>query len=579
MKNLLGFARGVPAPARPRKATATTCASLLAVLGSLANPPVAAADEYAVVVNAENPLATLSRKELIKILKADTQFWEGGGRIDLLLPKSKTPAKEFLLAHVYGKSEDELKRYWIELVFQNRIPDVPKVLASDAVSMAVVRKSREALAIVNAKSLAEGLELKVLKIDGLGPREEGYFLQDHKRVGASFDQRARGLMRAASAPRDGTGQDEEGQPHAQDLERRIAALEEGLQAEETGADERGLNLGPRLTMRGFSDVRFGAKDVDSDAAGADAKTDAFALGQLDFYITSRLGERITFLTETVLAPKSTGLQTANVERVIIKQDLGSSANVQAGRFHTSLGYWNEAYHHGEWLQTSIGRPLIVGFGGDGGILPVHMIGLVLKASGDLGSVGLDAALEVGNGRGATRGSEQLVLDANDAKAVNLALGVRPLGVEGLRLGGGLYVDDIPPNASASAGPLHGTIDESIVSAFATYHAQDWELLLERFEIHHDESGADADSDGFYAQLARRCGSWTPYGRIEGLSVDDASTYFENADDVDRYLIGARWDFSTWSALKVQVARSEVDAETGSPDREETELAVQWSYAF
>ena len=35
--------------------------------------------------------------------------------------------------------------------------------------------------------------------------------------------------------------------------------------------------------------------------------------------------------------------------------------VAAGRFHTALGYWNETYHHGTYLHTSITRPVAVRF--------------------------------------------------------------------------------------------------------------------------------------------------------------------------------------------------------------------------
>lgn len=47
-----------------------------------------------------------------------------------------------------------------------------------------------------------------------------------------------------------------------------------------------------------------------------------------------------------------------VERVIIRYDLNDYFRVSFGRYHTLINYWNTAFHHGEWLQTSISRPCI-----------------------------------------------------------------------------------------------------------------------------------------------------------------------------------------------------------------------------
>lgn len=553
------------------------CSVLLATL--VAARASAQATEYAVIVHPDNSTGAVTQRELNEILKADTQFWKGDGRIELLLPRSKSKAKEFLLAEVYRQSEEDLKRYWVELVFRNKIPDVPRVLSSDVVALAFVQKSHGAMAVVEASSLPKDPALKILAIDGKKPGEPGYCLHDRTdKVAVARDRSA--LATPASAAWIDDDRRAQADQEQREMLRRIEQLEALVDpSAQLSAGERGLELGPRLQLRGFSDVRYGVKEIDSEAAGADSASDAFVLGQLDLLLTSQLGDRLNFLSEIVFAPKSTGQQAANVERVIIKYEVGSSFNVQAGRFHTTLGYWNEAYHHGEWLQTTVGRPQIVAFGGDGGILPIHLIGLALKSNQDLAGLNLDCSLEMGNGRGATRGSEQLVSDTTDPKAINLSFGLRPHALEGLRVGGGFYLDDIPPNASATAGPLHGQIDETILNAFATYRTHSWEVLAELFDIQHDEAGSDADSAGWYAQVGHRFSDWTPYVRIEAQEVDDASTYFENTEDLQRYAVGVRWDMSTWSAIKLQAAHSVVDAAAAGADRDEDELVAQWAYAF
>jgi hypothetical protein len=52
-----------------------------------------------------------------------------------------------------------------------------------------------------------------------------------------------------------------------------------------------------------------------------------------------------------------------------------ATNVVVGRFHSAIGYSNTAYHHGTWLQTTTGRPLLFQFEDQGGILPIHNVRL------------------------------------------------------------------------------------------------------------------------------------------------------------------------------------------------------------
>ncbi len=544
-------------------------------IGLLASRSAHAAGEYAVIVNAENPVSELSWKELVQVFKAERQYWSQGERIELLLPRSSTQEKGFLLDRVYGMTDSELKRYWVELVFRNKIPDVPKSLPSAAVLAAVVSRTREAIALVDVEWLDQDSGVRVLAVDGKRPGESDYPLRDlghREQPDFELEDASAAIVRPFDDD-EGAGRD--------DLERRVAGLEaliEG-QGEDAGfEDDRGFDLGPLFKLRGFMDVRFGARSIVTEAPGGDSSTDEFALGQLDLFVNSQLDERTSFLSEIVFDPKTDGSNVPNVERAILKHDLGDSVNIQAGRFHTTIGYWNEAYHHGEWLQTTIGRPQIVNFGGLGGVLPIHLIGVVLKARTETRAADFDTTVEIGNGRGPTRGSEQVRLDANDVKALNVSVGISPGAVPGLRFGGGVYVDDIPPNTNAAKGPIHGTIDERILSAFATYQRHDWQILAELFDIDHDD-GSDATSDGYYVQVGRRYGDWTPYVRLEGLHLDDGSTFFENRNDLERTIAGLRWDLGTWHALKLQLARSRTDAAPGSFDEDATELAVQWSYAF
>ena len=156
-----------------------------------------------------------------------------------------------------------------------------------------------------------------------------------------------------------------------------------------------------LRIRGFGDV-----SLHGDTAKGD--TTSFSLGQLDLFVTSDISEKFKFLSEIVFEGGPDNLYgvvsgvensfSVDVERYLLQYSQSDYFNLSAGRFHTAIGYYNTAYHHSTWLQTTTGRPFLYAFEDEGGILPIHLVGV--SASGQIPSGGLRLhyVAEVGNGR-------------------------------------------------------------------------------------------------------------------------------------------------------------------------------------
>ena len=79
-------------------------------------------------------------------------------------------------------------------------------------------------------------------------------------------------------------------------------------------------------------------------------------------------------------------------------------NFGVGRFHTSIGYYNTAFHQGEWFQTAIGRPFMYQFDDTGGPLPLQEVGVSTSGILPSGKLGLHYVVEAGNGRAHLLGS-------------------------------------------------------------------------------------------------------------------------------------------------------------------------------
>src|SRR5262245_11277001 len=210
-------------------------------------------------------------------------------------------------------------------------------------------------------------------------------------------------------------------------------------------DHDALSMGgvsPQLTLHGFSDVVFGYQR-DRFTAGGESTSSGFALGQFDLFFVSRLTPTLSFLGETVFEMNEEGEGVVDVERVFVKYSWSDMLQLSVGRTHTALGYWNEAFHHGALLQPTVERPAVLEFEDDGGILPVHSVGLELSGGSQSPAWGFNYVVNVANGRGPIPDAVQNGGDLNQHKAVGGKLTLALGGTNPFEFGPAFYNDHIP----------------------------------------------------------------------------------------------------------------------------------------
>ena len=298
-----------------------------------------------------------------------------------------------------------------------------------------------------------------------------------------------------------------------------------------------------LRMRGFGDVTFHGDNQKGS-------TTSFTLGQLDLFITSDVSEKFRFLGEVVFeAEQNTNSYGVDVERLLMQYAPKDWLNVSVGRYHTAIGYYNTAYHHSTWLQTTTGRPFLFEFEDKGGILPIHNVGVSVTGLIPSGSLGLHYIAEVGNGRASrdpvNQEAVQNVVDENNRKAVNLGFFVRPQWKQGLQAGMSVYYDLLQPNNSPRIG-------ETILAGHVIYERPNFEWLNEALVIRHDiRGGRTYNTPGFYTQFSKRFGSYRPYFRYQYLNVANTEPVFSDVGLQHGPSVGIRFDPSESVALKLQ----------------------------
>src|SRR4051812_9581735 len=187
---------------------------------------------------------------------------------------------------------------------------------------------------------------------------------------------------------------------------------------------------PQLDVHLFADIKFSATDSVGSKNG-------FSLGQFDLFAHSQLSDNLSVLTEATLTALPRNTYNAKLERLLLTFAPSNHFSAAFGRFHTGIGFYNTAYHHGTWFQTTVGRPLIFAIDGDIGVVPIHTLGISTTGEIPSGPLGLRYVAEVGTGRAGQSSaavSPQPSLNDNNTPSFNVALIARPDLLDGLQFG-------------------------------------------------------------------------------------------------------------------------------------------------
>lgn len=332
--------------------------------------------------------------------------------------------------------------------------------------------------------------------------------------------------------------------------------------------------GPDLKIRAFADINLGF--------GQDANPlifplptpvhNTFQIGEFDLFLSSKLSRQVSAITEIVIGSDQTNAWGVDIERIQITYKPSAYLELSGGRYHTAIGYYSTAFHHGTWFQTATGRPFMYFFEDSGGILPVHSVGFT--ATGLVprtGALELHWIAEVGNGRSsdARLAPVQNFLADKNHKDFNIAAYIKPAWIPGLQVGGSYYRDRLLP-----PGTPH--VDQSIGGLYAVYNNPSWEFLNEVVLITNKMDGFSKtfDSPLAYTQISRKFGVYRPYFRFQYVNVpaDDPVNAFKGRYEGPSF--GLRMDFTDYAALKTQYNRL---YERSSSPRNGLDLQVAFTF--
>ena len=318
---------------------------------------------------------------------------------------------------------------------------------------------------------------------------------------------------------------------------------------------------PSLKIAGFSDFDFSASTLHGPSGGFGAQTllgthSSFEEGQFVLHLSSALSPKVSVFSEisvTARPDAGTGSPAAagfnpEVERLILRYDLNDYFKISFGRYHTPINYWNTAFHHGQWLQTSISRPEMTQFGGS--FIPVHFVGTLVEGSTPAGGLNLNYNFGVGNGRGQVLSRAGDFSDINNNRAWLTNLFIKPDKAYGLQVGGSVYRDELSPASGLKAR-------EWIKSGHIVWQKETPEVIAEFANVTHQFAGGlTANSQAYYVQVAYRLPwfgrLWKPYYRFEQIHTPLSDALFKGlVPTFTGSTTGLRYDFASFAAFKLE----------------------------
>ena len=318
---------------------------------------------------------------------------------------------------------------------------------------------------------------------------------------------------------------------------------------------------PMVGFHGFTNIDFSAQDKKGTRSG-------FSMGQFVFHMSGALSDKVSYFGELSLTATSSGYN-AEVERSLIRYAYNDHLKVSFGRYHTPINYWNTAFHHGLWLQTTVSRPEMIQFGGR--LIPVHFVGALIEGSiPRTGSLNLNYNVGLGNGRGSiiSRGGD--AGDNNNNRAWLVTLYARPDWAYGWQVGGSAYRDKINIEGfrfiNGGIFPSNTNFSEWIESAHLVYAKENPELLAEFANIRHSGRTTPGvfNSQAWYVQLAYRVPwlekAWKPYYRFEYIHIPKSDPVFNPVStsplpSLAGSVVGLRYDISSYAAIKAEYRNS------------------------
>lgn len=332
---------------------------------------------------------------------------------------------------------------------------------------------------------------------------------------------------------------------------------------------------PVTQFNGFGHLEFSFIQAEKPKA-------YFSLGEHDFFVTSQLKKRISFLGEYVFRfnGKSPSSFLPSIERSLLKFNYKGNHNLIVGKIHTPVNYWNDVYHHGRLFFPTIERPLAFSY-----IIPLHSLGLQMQGQ-NLGKYNFGYDLVVANGISSTD-----VFHDDTHMSITAAMHIKPS--KSSRIGVSYYYDFLSENTPGAhsghstsyehyAGdPYLGSLAFHLTSFSVAHFGNKFEILSEStYNITDTDSLGTANnfSSFLYAGYIIK-DKYVPYVLFDYIDIAQ-NDLFTHELGIYKFGLGLKYEFNHLLNIKAQLEyQRNSHGNIEHPQHENIGFKVQFAYGF
>jgi len=133
----------------------------------------------AIVVDRSNPISDISSTELREIFFGDRQWWSHDRPITLVDMRPGTAERATVLRSIYGMNERAFEKFLLLKMFRGEMANPPLDSATAKDLKKAISSTTGAIGYLRASDVDDSV--KVLRIDGRLPEDDGYLLRLRKR--------------------------------------------------------------------------------------------------------------------------------------------------------------------------------------------------------------------------------------------------------------------------------------------------------------------------------------------------------------------------------------------------------------
>ncbi len=143
------------------KYTALLLFSLALICLVICTPKAQEQPAFQVITNAENPVTSLSKTQVSKILLKKVTKWDDGQPVEAVDQAGSEEVRKIFTKAIHGRSVTAIKRYWQGEIFKGRgVP--PPELATEVEVVKYVRDRRGAIGYVSRDAPLDGVKVLLI---------------------------------------------------------------------------------------------------------------------------------------------------------------------------------------------------------------------------------------------------------------------------------------------------------------------------------------------------------------------------------------------------------------------------------